>query len=539
MKSRIDFARNEEQATLLSCKIPLLFASANRRPSIKRWHPHAQRTLRDLLLLSALSDGPKSVGEIRDQTGWDNDTFGILGNATRRLVSEGLIRREYVLRPKRTRIYYLTEAGLRAEQAAIEFCRVYARVADSTVRVASRPEKLACPSFVPLSPEEIESRFRVARPDELSRVLDLPGVLPEFRRISRAIQAWPLEDLSRLFAVNIGDVDHEARFLFVQQENGKQLVEMAPDLRAVVAEAVAARKAAPLFRSRRGFPWTYHTLRHDQQRSGTSAECALFLRARECKVLRRVDLVGLRFSDVDLEAHKIWVARRTASVPSYFRHKTSGQARVRIEGKDHYLGTIDSAESWARYHTLIAGMATKRAAVAHGEFLRVLRDAVALALSGPLFETAHAARWNGKTVAVFWAGCREKAQIQQNVQFPGTRKMRAAILIPAAGAGAASERRDELILYTRDRAPEIGGVAQPFLNRSGDQVVRALVAAGIRGLTKDQLAEKSGCGDARGILTRLRKSSPAWKSVIEFPGESGRRGYRIRGVLAEGNGHPH
>lgn len=40
--------------------------------------------------------------------------------------------------------------------------------------------------------------------------------------------------------------------------------------------------------------------------------------------------------------------------PSYLRHKPTGQARVRINGKDHYLGEYGSPESRERYDELIA-----------------------------------------------------------------------------------------------------------------------------------------------------------------------------------------
>lgn len=39
--------------------------------------------------------------------------------------------------------------------------------------------------------------------------------------------------------------------------------------------------------------------------------------------------------------------------PSYLLHQRSGQARVRIDGKDHYLGEFDSPESRDRYDELI------------------------------------------------------------------------------------------------------------------------------------------------------------------------------------------
>jgi integrase len=45
------------------------------------------------------------------------------------------------------------------------------------------------------------------------------------------------------------------------------------------------------------------------------------------------------------------MSRRT---PSYCHHKASGQAVVRIDGKDHYLGTFGSVESHRQYDRLIA-----------------------------------------------------------------------------------------------------------------------------------------------------------------------------------------
>eukprot|EP00913_Durusdinium_trenchii_P028474 g26702.t1 len=46
--------------------------------------------------------------------------------------------------------------------------------------------------------------------------------------------------------------------------------------------------------------------------------------------------------------------------PSYLLHKPSGQARVRIDGKDHYLGEYDSPESRDRYDELIEAWRVKR-----------------------------------------------------------------------------------------------------------------------------------------------------------------------------------
>lgn len=45
---------------------------------------------------------------------------------------------------------------------------------------------------------------------------------------------------------------------------------------------------------------------------------------------------------------------KTVKKPSYLLHKSTGQARVRIGGKDHYLGEYGSPESRNRYDDLIA-----------------------------------------------------------------------------------------------------------------------------------------------------------------------------------------
>jgi len=46
--------------------------------------------------------------------------------------------------------------------------------------------------------------------------------------------------------------------------------------------------------------------------------------------------------------------------PSYLLHRPSGQARVRIDGKDHYLGVFDSSESHERYNDLITAWLRKQ-----------------------------------------------------------------------------------------------------------------------------------------------------------------------------------
>ena len=51
------------------------------------------------------------------------------------------------------------------------------------------------------------------------------------------------------------------------------------------------------------------------------------------------------------------MARKPNVFPSYLHHKSSGQARVRIDGHDYLLGPYGSEESRIRYGELIAKLA--------------------------------------------------------------------------------------------------------------------------------------------------------------------------------------
>ena len=52
--------------------------------------------------------------------------------------------------------------------------------------------------------------------------------------------------------------------------------------------------------------------------------------------------------------------RQPGTVPKYCRHKASGRAVVRINGRDHYLGSYGSPESHERYARLIAEWRTSQ-----------------------------------------------------------------------------------------------------------------------------------------------------------------------------------
>ena len=55
--------------------------------------------------------------------------------------------------------------------------------------------------------------------------------------------------------------------------------------------------------------------------------------------------------------------------PGYWNHKPSGQAYVRIDGKDHYLGAYDCPESRDRYEELIRGCLSLDAVEGIGPFV--------------------------------------------------------------------------------------------------------------------------------------------------------------------------
>jgi hypothetical protein len=74
--------------------------------------------------------------------------------------------------------------------------------------------------------------------------------------------------------------------------------------------------------------------------------------------------------------------------------------------------------------------------------------------------------------------------------------------------------------------PLVRGTPKDPLSAPQFDVVHALLAAGERGLSKDELQQNSKRGDPLGILRRLAKSDADWGAVIRFPGRVGGR-YRI------------
>jgi hypothetical protein len=71
------------------------------------------------------------------------------------------------------------------------------------------------------------------------------------------------------------------------------------------------------------------------------------------------------------------------------------------------------------------------------------------------------------------------------------------------------------------------GLEKPPLTLPQYDVIKALLDAGERGLSKDEMDYRSKHGDARKILKRLANSDADWEAVIQFPGKAC-GGYRIR-----------
>lgn len=85
---------------------------------------------------------------------------------------------------------------------------------------------------------------------------------------------------------------------------------------------------------------------------------------------------------------------------------------------------------------------------------------------------------------------------------------------------------DRVRLYSPGAEPQVDGKLVGKLTDKQRAVLIAL--ADNPGIAKDTLGRKSGCGDARGILTRLAKRHPTtWGSVIAFPGSNHSGGYRL------------
>jgi len=87
------------------------------------------------------------------------------------------------------------------------------------------------------------------------------------------------------------------------------------------------------------------------------------------------------------------------------------------------------------------------------------------------------------------------------------------------------EPQSPVILVGQGEQVIVNGEPKDTLTEAQYNVVQALLEAGSNGLSKDQLVQKSGHGDAVRVLKRLASDSD-WASVIGLAGKPGGR-YRI------------
>lgn len=83
-----------------------------------------------------------------------------------------------------------------------------------------------------------------------------------------------------------------------------------------------------------------------------------------------------------------------------------------------------------------------------------------------------------------------------------------------------------VVLKARHEEVLVKGVVKKPLTESQYKVIQALLAVWPNSLNKDALPVKSGCGDARGILNRMKLNDPDWRAVIVMAKEKG-GGYRL------------
>jgi hypothetical protein len=102
----------------------------------------------------------------------------------------------------------------------------------------------------------------------------------------------------------------------------------------------------------------------------------------------------------------------------------------------------------------------------------------------------------------------------------------ASVSVSPAPSAAQPAGFPPVVLHGQGKPPTVRGKKKPLLTTPQFNVVTAVLQAGGNGLNKDELVEKSGHSDARGILHRLADSDPDWKAVIIFPGKTAGR-YRI------------
>jgi hypothetical protein len=157
-----------------------------------------------------------------------------------------------------------------------------------------------------------------------------------------------------------------------------------------------------------------------------------------------------------------------------------------------------------------------------------------LAISGLLDDAREklAVRWSATYSAERDDGMRNSLQTEIDneearlVAADGLEQPPPAEAVPKPQAGQPGAETPAVVLGGPREPPIVRGQEKPVLTPARYKVVRTLVDASPKSLSKDQLDDKSGHTDARKILKDLADSDPDWAAVIHFSGPS-RQGYWI------------
>jgi DNA-binding NtrC family response regulator len=84
-----------------------------------------------------------------------------------------------------------------------------------------------------------------------------------------------------------------------------------------------------------------------------------------------------------------------------------------------------------------------------------------------------------------------------------------------------------VVLNGPEGTPVVLGREKPKLSCAQYDIIEALLAAGKKGLSKDEMDKASGHPEARKVLKKLCDSDADWAAVIRRPGKRGQGGYRI------------